>query len=184
MSGLPSITYIPASDANETIMARPQRMMSRMVTTSSADTRSTAARPRNSTSSERIPVSGIESPIGMPRLPPRLSLSFGLPAVADDPGERRWQCRQPFLCRRLESSLGEGVGHPVALASNVCHFGLAVDRGQPDQIDLGIASVGVGELVVLAAAEGIVRAGIDADAAQDAAALVDVVLLQDSRLGH
>src|SRR5450759_3186167 len=175
---------MPASEANETIIASPQRMMSRMVTTSSADTRSTAARPTNSTSSQRIPVSGIESPIGMPRLPHRLSLSFGLRAVAHSPGERRWQSRQEFLRRSLESSFGEGVGHPVALTSDVSQFGLAIDSGQSDQIDLGVAAVGVGELVVLAVAEGIVRTGVHADAAQDAATLVDIVLLQNPRLGH
>src|SRR5664280_2056871 len=184
MSGLTSITYIPASDANETIIASPQRMMSRIVTTSSADTRSTAARPTNNTSSQRIPVSGIESPIGMPRLPHRLSLSFGLRAVAHSPGERRWQSRQEFLRRSLESSFGEGVGHPVALASDVGHFGLAIDRGQADQIDLGVAAVGVGELVVLTVAEGIVWTGVHADAAQDAATLVDVVFVKNPRLGH
>src|SRR5450759_3506002 len=200
MSGLPSITYIPASDANETIIASPQRMMSRIVTTSSADTRSTAARPTNNTSSQRIPVSGIESPIGMPRLPPpkvpacrdsgpekrptlMRSLSVCL-AAAGGTGERRWQSRQEFLRRSLESSFGEGVGHPVALASDVGYFGLAVDRGQADQIDLGVAAVGVGELVVLTVAEGIVWTGVHADAAQDAATLVDVVFLKNPRLGH
>src|SRR5664280_1638200 len=101
---------MPASEANETIIASPQRIMSRIVTTSNADTRSTAARPTNSTSSQRIPVHGIESPIGMPRLPPpkvpacrnsgpeerptlMRSLSLRL-SEAGGTGERRWQIRQ------------------------------------------------------------------------------------------
>src|SRR5664280_1329927 len=141
---------MPASEANETIIASPQRIMSRIVTTSNADTRSTAARPTNSTSSQRIPVHGIESPIGMPRLPPpkvpacrnsgpeerptlMRSLSLRL-SEAGGTGERRWQIRQEFLPRSLESSFGDGVGHPVALASDVGHFGLAIDRGQADPV--------------------------------------------------
>src|SRR5437588_482903 len=35
-----------------------------------------------------------------------------------------------------------------------------------------------------AVAEGVIRAGVDADPAQDAAALVDLVLLEDARLRH
>ena len=42
----------------------------------------------------------------------------------------------------------------------------------------------VAQLEVGTAAQRVVRAGVDADAAQDAAALVDVVLLEHARLGH
>src|SRR3954463_1222987 len=40
------------------------------------------------------------------------------------------------------------------------------------------------QLVVRAAAERVGGAGVHADAAQDATALIDVVLLEDARLGH
>ena len=49
---------------------------------------------------------------------------------------------------------------------------------------IGSSRLRVRELEVGAAAQRVVRAGIDADAAQDAAALVDLVLLEHARLGH
>ena len=52
------------------------------------------------------------------------------------------------------------------------------------QVDHRLGAARVGELEVGAVAQRVVRAGVDADAAQDAAALVDLVLLEDARLGH
>ena len=52
------------------------------------------------------------------------------------------------------------------------------------QVDHRLGAAGVRELEVGAVAERVVRARIDADPAQDAAALVDLVLLEDARLRH
>ena len=73
---------------------------------------------------------------------------------------------------------------PVALAPDVGHLGLLVDRGQGDQVDHRVDPRRVRQLEVAAVAERVVRAGVDADPAQDAAALVDLVLLEDARLRH
>ena len=75
------------------------------------------------------------------------------------------------------AALGRGTRRPVALAPDVGDLGLAVDRGERHEVDGRLVAAGVGELDVGAVAQRVVRAGIDADAAQDAAALVDLVLL-------
>ena len=79
---------------------------------------------------------------------------------------------------------GEGPLGPVALAPDVGHLGLAVDGRDRDEVDHRLLAARVGQLEVGPAAERVVGAGVDADAAQDAAALVDLVLLEDARLGH
>ena len=73
---------------------------------------------------------------------------------------------------------------PVALPADVAQLGVAVDGADGQQVDHRLLAALVGELEVGAAAQRVVGAGIDADAAQDAAALVHLVLLEHARLGH
>ena len=89
---------------------------------------------------------------------------------------------QPGLVE--DASLGPCTLRPVALAADVAHLRLALDRGQREEVDHRLLAGRVAELELVAVADGVVGAGVDADAAQDAAALVDLVLLQDARLGH
>ena len=93
------------------------------------------------------------------------------------------QHRQEPVGRPSRPSAAARVG-PVALAPDVRDLGLAVDRRERHQVDHRVDARGVRELEVAAVAEGVVRAGVDADPAQDAAALVDLVLLEDARLRH
>src|SRR5271157_4643473 len=156
---------MPASEANEAIIARPQRMMSRMVTTSSAEPRSMTARATNRRSSQRTAVNGRVWPIGISPCPPRRgSLVLGSISIAGGGGELRRECWQSLPGVR-ESTVGHGVGEPVAFALDVGHFGFAGHGCQADEVDHRLGPVGVGQLVVGAAAQRVVRAGIDADAA-------------------
>ena len=75
-------------------------------------------------------------------------------------------------------------GCPVALAADVADLGVAVHGADRHQVDHRIGAALVAELEVRTAAKRVVGARVDADAAEDAAALVDVVLLQHARLGH
>src|SRR4029079_18462702 len=81
-------------------------------------------------------------------------------------------------------ALGLGTVGPVAFTAHVADLRVAIDRADRQQVDHGLGAALVAQLEVRAAAQRVVRAGIDADAAQDATALVDVVPLEDARLGH
>src|SRR3990170_3503642 len=83
-----------------------------------------------------------------------------------------------------EAALVRRPLEPVALLADVGHLGLAVDLGEGHEVDHRVLAAGVGKLELAAVAKGVVGAGVDADAAQDAGALVDLELLEDARLRH
>ena len=101
----------------------------------------------------------------------RCPLPAGMPAIAaGSTGSSR-----PVSSSRPSAAARVG---PVALAPDVGDLGLAVDRGERHEVDHRLVAARVGELDLGAVAQRVVRAGVDADAAQDAAALVDLVLLR------
>src|SRR4029078_13153986 len=88
------------------------------------------------------------------------------------PGQRRGAHGPEPIGRNEAAGLDRAL-QPVALLADVGDLGLAVDLGHGHEVDHRLGPAGVGELELPAVAEGVVGAGVDADAAQDAAALVD-----------
>src|SRR5918997_102518 len=111
--------------------------------------------------------------------PVAVAVAMTVPVAGD-------RCRQDGEepVRLDDPALGRRPGHPVTLLADVRDLRLALDGGDREQVDHRLLAAAVGQLDVRAVAERVVRARVDADAAQDAAALVDLVLLQDARLGH
>ena len=105
-----------------------------------------------------------------------------LPVPVPRPRPRRQHRQHPALVD--DPALGSRPLRPVALPADVGHLRLAVDRGERQQVDHRLRARRVRELELGAVADRVVGARVDADAAQDAAALVDLVLLEDARLGH
>src|SRR5450759_3761468 len=97
--------------------------------------------------------------------------------------ERRRQDRQEAAFVDEAPGL-DGPLEPVALLADVGDLGLAVDRGERHEIDLRVLAARARELELAAVPKRVVWAGVDADPAEDAAALVDLVLLEDARLRH
>src|SRR5664280_635468 len=198
---------MPARAPNATLMASPQRMMSRSITTRSAEPSITAARMAKSTSPQLIPRIGTVPGIGTssapsaPRALPVVCVTGGAPAgravpivavarlaratvavAARAAGERRGEDRE--LARAHVAAGRDRALQPGPLAADVGHLRLAINGRDRDQVDHRLLPAHVGQLEVGAAAERVVWAGVDADAAQDAAALVHLVFLEDPRLRH
>src|SRR3990172_2127301 len=216
---------MPARARNATIIARPHRMMSRMVTTSSADTSMSVPSATNSASSTDPPPRTKTSSAGVVMTAPAIAATRRLSqaricrllrvgvraagaarvvavaasgaeegpsaaaalaaaaAAAACRGDGRRQHRQePGPVD--EPALLHGALEPVPLAMDVADLGLAVDRGERHEVDHRLRPARMGKLEFATVAERVVRAGIDADPAQDAAALVHLVFLEDARLGH
>src|SRR3990172_2000072 len=216
---------MPARARNATIIARPHRMMSRMVTTSSADTSISVPSATNSASSTDPPPRTKTSSAGVVTTAPAIAAPrrFSQPricrllrvgvraagaarvevvvvaasgaeegtsaaaaaavAVGACRGDGRRQHRQePGPVD--EPTLLHGALEPVSLAVDVGDFGLAVDRGERHEVDHRLRPARMRKFELTAVAERVVRAGVDADPAQDAGALVDLELLEDAGLGH
>ena len=73
---------------------------------------------------------------------------------------------------------------PVALLAHVGHLRLTIDRGNGDEVDERISALRMRQLELATIPKRVIGAGVDADAAQDAATLVHVVFLEHARLGH
>src|SRR3990172_7669693 len=214
---------MPARARNATIIARPHRMMSRMVTTSSADTSISVPSATNSASSTDPPPRTKTSSAGVVTTAPAIAaprrfsqpricrlLRVGVRAAgaarvvvvvvaasgaeeatsaaaaaavaACRGGGRRQHRQEPGPVD--EPALLHGALEPVPLAMDVADLGLAVDRGERHEVDHRLRPARMGKLELATVAERVVRAGIDADPAQDAAAHLHLLLLEDARLGH
>src|SRR3990172_2545719 len=108
----------------------------------------------------------------------------GSPVAAGAPGPRPGREHRQQAVRVDRPSLGLGPRDPVALAADPGHVGVGVHGADGHEVDHRLLAGRRGELELRAATERIVGARVDADAAQDAARLVDVVLLEDPGLGH